>query len=69
MAHSEKSWQDAKKRDRLSNTVINRAKKIGLNPKKLGGLANHQQEPWKEPLPHFIQSLYKKRFGTDSIPN
>lgn len=39
------------------------AKQLGLNPKKFGGIANHKQEPWKEPLPDFIRSLYEKRFG------
>lgn len=63
MAHNEKSWQDAKKRYRLPNETIIMAKKLGLNPKKFGGLANHKQEPWKEPLPDFIHSLYQKRFG------
>ena len=34
-----------------------------MNPKKFGGLANHGQEPWKAPLPQFIEHLYEKRFG------
>jgi hypothetical protein len=36
-----------------------------MNPKKLGGLANHRQEPWKAPLPEFIESLYRERFGRE----
>ena len=39
------------------------ARELGLNPKKLGGMANHDQEPWKMPLPEFIEHLYQKRFG------
>jgi hypothetical protein len=39
------------------------ARELGMNPKKLGGLANHRQEPWKEPLPEFIETLYERRFG------
>jgi hypothetical protein len=39
------------------------ARELGLNPKKLGKLANHRQEPWKRPLPDFIAALYVKRFG------
>ena len=39
------------------------ARELGLNPRKLGGLANHDQEPWKLPLPEFIEELYMKRFG------
>ncbi len=34
-----------------------------MNPKKLGGLANYRQEPWKAPLPQFIEDLYFRRFG------
>jgi len=39
------------------------AQQLGLNPKKFGSLANHRQEPWKVPLPEFIEHLYEKRFG------
>jgi hypothetical protein len=60
---NEQIWIDAKKRYRLSNEIIQMAKKLGMNPKKFGGLANHKQEPWKQSLPEFIRSLYKKRFG------
>jgi len=31
-----------------------------MNPTKLD---NHHQEPWKLPLPEFIEHLYCKRFG------
>jgi hypothetical protein len=41
------------------------ARELGMNPRKLGKLDNHDQEPWKLPLPAFIQSLYKKHFGKD----
>lgn len=60
-------WIEAKKRYRLSNEIIQIAKKLGLNPKKFGGIANHKQEPWKQPLPDFIRSLYEKRFGKDYL--
>ena len=36
-----------------------------MNPKKLGKIDNHRQEPWKAPLPIFIESLYLKRFGRE----
>jgi hypothetical protein len=39
------------------------ARELGINPRKLGSLAHHGQEPWKAPLPVFIESLYQKRFG------
>ena len=36
-----------------------------MNPRKLGKLDNHEQEPWKAPLSLFIQHLYFKRFGRE----
>ena len=41
------------------------ARELGLNPGKLGKISNHRQEPWKAPLPQFIEHLYLKRFGRD----
>jgi hypothetical protein len=34
-----------------------------MNPKRLGKLDNDDQEPWKVPLPRFIEASYEKRFG------
>ncbi len=50
---------------RLSHAQIQMARELGMNPKKFGGLANHKQEPWKVPLPQFVEHLYKKRFGRE----
>ena len=36
-----------------------------MNPAKLGKLDNHRQQPWKAPLPIFIEHLYCKRFGKE----
>ena len=58
-------WTDARKRHRLSPEQVQMARELGLNPKKLGKLDNHRQEPWKLPLPAFIEQLYRKRFGKD----
>ena len=44
------------------------ARELGLNPRKFGGLANSKQEPWKSPLPVFIEELYLKNFKK-SHPN
>jgi hypothetical protein len=41
------------------------AREMGMNPKKLGKIDNHRQEPWKAPLPEFIEHLYCKSFGKD----
>ena len=55
-------WIEAKKKYRLSDVQILMARELGMNPKKFGSLANHKQEPWKAPLPDFIEELYFKRF-------
>lgn len=31
----------------------------------MGKIDNHDQEPWKAPLPQFIECLYEKRFGRE----
>ncbi len=41
------------------------ARELGLNTRKLGQLDNHRQEPWKQPLPQFIEHIYGKRFGRE----
>ena len=56
-------WIDARKRFRLSHAHVQMARELGLNPKKMGKFDNHEQEPWKLPLPTFIEHLYVKRFG------
>ncbi len=57
------AWVRARKRHRLSHVHVQMARELGLNPNKLGSLDNHRQEPWKAPLPEFIEHLYLKRFG------
>jgi hypothetical protein len=56
-------WIDARRRFHLSHAQVQMALELRMNPRKLGGLANHNQEPWKAPLPVFIEHLYQKRFG------
>jgi len=56
-------WIDARKRHHLSHAQVQMARELGMNPAKLGKLDNHKQEPWKLPLPQFIEHLYEKRFG------
>lgn len=58
-------WIDVRRRYRLSHMHVQMARELGLNPRKFGGIANHRQEPWKEPLPQFIERLYLKRFGRE----
>lgn len=55
-------WMVAQKRHRLSDKQVQMARELGLNPDKLGKTDNHRQEPWKAPLPQFIENIYFKRF-------
>ena len=56
-------WFEARKRYRLTHAHVQMARELGLNPAKLGGMANDHQERWKAPLPQFLEQLYLKRFG------
>lgn len=56
-------WVGARQRYHLTNAHIQMARELGLNPRKFGKIANHRQEPWKAPLPQFIEEIYLKRFG------
>jgi len=55
-------WINARKQYHLTDMHIQMARELGLNPKKFGKLSNHKQEPWKLPLPDFIEDIYFKRF-------
>jgi hypothetical protein len=56
-------WIDARKKYHLSHAHIQMARELGLNPRKFGKIANYKQQPWKAPLPVFIENIYFKRFG------
>ena len=56
-------WIEARKKHRLSHAQVQMARELGMNPKKLGSLDNHRQQPWKVPLPQVIEGLYLKRVG------
>ena len=57
------AWINARKKYHLSHAHIQMARELGMNPKKFGKIANHKQEPWKAPLPVFIERIYFKHFG------
>ncbi len=61
------AWIEARKRHRLSQAQAQAqmARELGMNPRKLGKLDNHDQEPWKMPLGLYIEHLYLRRFGKD----
>ncbi len=62
-------WIDARKRYHLSHAHIQMAGELGMNPRKFGSLANTKQEPWKLPLPDFIEELYFKHFKKNQPDN
>jgi hypothetical protein len=62
-------WIEARKRYHLSDVHIQMARELGMNPRKFGKIANEKQEPWKEPLPAFIERIYFKRFGRERPVN
>ena len=59
------AWIDASRRHNLSHAQVQMTRELGMNPNKLGKLNNHDQEPWKLPLRHYIEHLYFKRFGKE----
>jgi|SRR5271165_189058 len=56
-------WFEARRRFKLSHAHTQMARELGMNPRKLGSLANGRQEPWKLPLAEFIVECYRKSFG------
>jgi hypothetical protein len=61
------AWRKAQQRHRLSPAHVQMARELGLNPNKFGSLVNHRQQPWKMPLPEFIEQLYFKRFRRERL--
>ena len=60
------AWIEARKHHHLSHAQVHMARELGMNPAKLGKIDNRKQQPWKLPLPQFIEELYFKRFGKTS---
>jgi hypothetical protein len=58
-----KPWFEARRRFKLSHAHTQMARELGMNPRKLGSLADGRREPSKLPLPEFIVECYRKRFG------
>lgn len=57
----------AQGRHHLSDKQVQMARELGLNPDKLGKTDNHRQEPWKAPLPQFIEDIYFKREEPETV--
>ena len=58
-----KPWFEARRPFKLSHAHTQMARELGMNPRKLGSLADTRQAAWKLPLPEFIAKCYRKRFG------
>ena len=39
------AWTEARQQYHLSHAQVQMARELGLNPRKLGKIANHRQEP------------------------
>ena len=61
MAYSEQMWQEAKKKCRLSDEDIARAKRLGLNPRSLVKNIPSKSEPWKAPVNVWLREIEVKR--------
>jgi hypothetical protein len=64
--HKYLPWIEARKKFRLSHAHIQMARELGMNPKRFGSKVKSDQQPWKLPLPEFIEHLYEKQFGKAS---
>ena len=54
-------WIDARKRHDLSHAQVQMARELGMNSTRPGKIDNADQEPWKVPLPKFIEELKEAR--------
>jgi hypothetical protein len=61
-------WIQARKRHRLSHAHVQMARELGLNPKKLGSIDNHDQERWKAPLPDLAHARSTARRRRNATP-
>ena len=61
MAYSEQLWQEAKKKCRLNDEDIARAKRLGLNPKSLIKNIPSHSESWKAPVKEWLIEIEEKR--------
>ncbi|MEM6980244.1 MAG: hypothetical protein AAF539_11320 [Planctomycetota bacterium] len=63
--HKFQPWIRVRKQFRLSHAHVQMARELGLEPRRFGSYADTTDQPWKQPLPQFIESLYLKRFGRE----
>jgi hypothetical protein len=56
-------WADAIRRCRLSVEDVEKAKKLGFQPKSLIKNVPSPSQPWKTPVREWVRSLNHKKFG------
>lgn len=61
MAYSDELWKKAKAKCRLSTEDIERAKRLGINPKSLMKNVPNKSEPWKAPVGVWLREIEEKR--------
>ncbi len=69
MAHSKEKWDEAKKRCRLNNEDIRKAKEMGLNPKSLIKNIPAKSQSWKAPVNIWIRDMYDERHNKKAKKN
>jgi hypothetical protein len=61
MPSSDKQWQEAKQKCRLSAADIALAKRLGISPKSLIKNIPNKSEPWKAPVSVWLHEIDEKR--------
>ena len=61
MPYSEQLWKEAKKRCRLNAEDIERAKRLGLNPRSLIKNIPNKNQQWKAPVKEWLIEIEEKR--------
>jgi hypothetical protein len=61
MAYSKEQWAECKRKCRLNEDDIARAKRLGLNPRSLIKNIPNKSEPWKAPVKDWLYEIEAKR--------
>ena len=61
MPYSDELWKKAKAKCRLNMEDIERAKRLGLNPKSLMKNVPNKSEQWKAPVSIWLREIEEKR--------
>ena len=61
MPYSDDLWKKAKSKCRLNNEDIERAKRLGLNPKSLMKNVPSPSQQWKAPVSVWLKEIEDKR--------